>query len=314
MPSKLMSTEEFKDKIKNKYGNKVEVLSEYMGGTSPIDILYHCDKHGDIYKTLNAKNIFAISFQPCKKCNKEIHSRQRKIGNSDKNKFYNALKNKVESKGGILLSKEWITAKTTYEFMCSNGHTFETTADCINSKHQWCPYCYGRRGDFEKEIEEIAKSKNGTILTPYINSLTHVKAKCNIHNYEWDILPSNIKKGRWCPVCSQPYSENVVYDFLINNNFKVKVQYTYDNLKSDKDELLRFDFAIFNKNENFLFLLEVDDKEHRGKPKEKRRIISMNRDKIKNKYCEENNIKLYRMTFDSFNKELRDYNTYYKYI
>lgn len=314
MPLKLMSTEEYKNKVKDKYGDKVEILSEYLGGTNPIDILYHCNKHGDVYKTLNAKNVFAISFQPCKQCNSELHSKKRNAKSSDKTYFYNKLKNKAQSKGGVLLSDRWITAKTTYEFMCSNGHIFKTTADCINSKNQWCPYCYGRRGDFEEEIKSIAKFKNGEILTPYINSSTYVKAKCNIHNYEWDIMPLNIKKGRWCPVCSQPYSENVVYDFLIDNNFKVKVQYTYDDLVSEKDELLRFDFAVFNQNKEFLFLLEVDDKEHRGNPKEKRRIIAMKRDIIKNKYCEENSIILYRMIFDSFNKDLRDYNKYYKYI
>ena len=60
MANPRRTTEQFKEDVFKKHGDKVEILSEYLGDTKPIDILYHCEKHGDVYKTLNAKNIFGI--------------------------------------------------------------------------------------------------------------------------------------------------------------------------------------------------------------------------------------------------------------
>lgn len=70
MGVKRRTTEELKEQVKEKHGDKVEILSEYLGGTKPINILYHCEKHGDV-STINAKNIFIPSFNPCKQCASE---------------------------------------------------------------------------------------------------------------------------------------------------------------------------------------------------------------------------------------------------
>jgi len=316
MPQKQATTKVFKERIFNKLNNKVEILSEYNGGTEPIDLVYHCEKHGDKYKTINAKNILSKSFQPCDECNSERKSKAGTGKNlKDKQSYYDKLKKKIEAHGGKLITKQWTKAKDDYEIICEKGHAFTTTADCINSKNQWCPYCSGREGDFEKEINDIAKSKNGVILEHYVNATTHVKAKCNIHNYEWDIMPMNIKKGRWCPVCNLPYSEKVVYDYLTDNNYNIKIQYTFDDLKSENDEFLKFDFVIMDKLENILFLLEVDDNEHRYNTKQPRRIKARERDGMKNDYCIKNNIKLFRMKYDIYeDKRIYEYNWYYEYI
>lgn len=316
MPQHKMTTEEYKKKVFKKYGDKVEILSEYNGGTEPINILYHCKFHGDTHKTLNAKNIFAKSFQPCDKCNSELKS-AKGHGKPLKNKeyYYNKLNEKIHDKGGRLLTDKWTTAKDNYKIMCDKGHIFITTADCINSKNQWCPYCYGRRGDFESYIREIIESKDGILLSQYINQNTHVKVKCNKHNYIWDIMPLNLKKGRWCPICNLPYSEKVVYDYLINNNYKIQIQYTFNNLKSEKDELLKFDFALLDEDSNLLGLIEVDDNEHRYNTKQPRRIKARERDNMKNKYCEDNNIQLFRLPYDIYKyKSIGDYKWYFDYI
>ena len=57
MGVKTKTTEWFKQKVKEYHGDKVEVLSEYLGSEKPIKILYHCEKHGDTEKTINAKNV-----------------------------------------------------------------------------------------------------------------------------------------------------------------------------------------------------------------------------------------------------------------
>ena len=314
MPEHKMTTDEFKEKIFNVFQNKIEILSEYNGGTEPIDILYHCKKHGNIYKTIHAKNIFAMSFQPCKECNHEIKSIKAKNSKwKDKEYHYDKLKEKIELKGGKLVTEQWTTAKDNYEIICDKGHTFITTADCINSKNQWCPYCCGRKGNFEEEIKEIIKNKNGELISKYITSNKHVKVKCNIHNYKWDITPMNLRKGRWCPICSLPYAEMIVYNYLYNNNYNFDIQYSFSDLISESNELLRFDFAIFDNKNNLKYLLEVDDEEHRYHHTQPRRIKAKERDILKNEYCEDNNIFLFRMEYSHNNTYLNE-SWYYDYI
>lgn len=311
------STEEYKEKVFKKYGDKVNILSEYNGGTSPIDFVYYCEEHGEIYKTINAKNILAKSFSPCGECTREIQSKKAKSSlKYDKSYQYNRLVDYVTSKGGKVITKEWTTAKSIYEIDCGNPNhpNFFVTADSLINKPQWCPYCCGRKGNFENEIKDIIHSKNGELLSKYINSNTHVKVQCNKHNYIWDIMPLNIKKGRWCPVCSMVYSEKVVYDYLINNNYQIKVQYGFDDLVGKNNEKLKYDIAILNKFDKLIGLIEVDDVEHRYNTKQPRRIEARNRDKQKDRYCEENNIKLFRLQFYNNNKEFLNYNWYYKYI
>lgn len=313
MPQHRMTTEEFKNKVYTKHGDKVEILSEYIGQTEPIDILYHCEKHGDIYKTLNAKNIFGISFQPCKECDLEKKSISGHNKFKTKEELYKRLKKYIEEQGGNLISKKWTKAKDDYMIECGEGHIFITTADCLLGKKQWCPYCYGRKGDFQEEIENIVESKNGILLSRYSSAKTHVKVRCNIHNYEWEITPSNLRKGRWCPICNLPYSEKVVYDYLINNKYIFKIQYTFDDLKSENDELLKFDFAILDNLNNVLGIIEIDDQEHRYNTKQPRRLKSRERDIQKNKYCKNNKIPIFRLEY-KLNKKYLSYDWYYNYI
>lgn len=316
MPPKKMTTEEFKNKVYIKHGNKVEIITEYNGGTEPISIIYHCEKHGRVEKTLNAKNIFARSFQPCKECDLEQKSKSGKNRPMSKEELYKRLQNYIKAKGGKLITKTYTTAKDLYEIDCGikEHPNFFSNADSLVNKPQWCPYCSGRKGNFEEEIKSIAESKNGTVLTKYMGASNHVKVRCNIHNYEWDITPANIKKGRWCPICNLPYSEKVVYDYLRNNKQIIKAQYGFDDLLSENKEILRFDFAIFDIRNKVIGLLEIDDNEHRYNTKQLRRLKARERDKLKDAYCKTNNISLYRLKYDNYNKEIFDYESYYKYI
>lgn len=313
------TTEWFKEKVFNYHGNKVEILSNYLGGNNPIDILYHCELHGDTYKTLNAKNICKPYFLPCKECqsiNKSKSARGSK--KKDKNYYYERLREYCKNKGGKVLTKGWVTAKTTYAFKCDipDHPIFYTTADALYSGNHWCPYCAGRSGDFYGEIKEIVIKKGGVLLSEYINAGTKVMVMCKKHNYSWDILPSNIKKGRWCPICNMPFAEKVVYDYFINHQVIIEQQYKFDDLKGKNNEKLKFDFAIFNSNNQLIYLLEIDDEEHRYNFKSERRIKAKQRDEMKNKYCADHNLDLYRMIvpFKSGYKNNWDYKDYYNYI
>ena len=318
MGVKLQSTDTYKQKVFAKRGDKVEILSEYLGGTLPIDFVYHCEKHGDTYKTLNAKNVLASCFQPCKQCDLELKSVKGFLAVRDKGYQLKRLQEYCKSKGGELISKEWTIAKDLYEVDCKvDGHpNFFSNADSLMNKPQWCPTCSGRDGEFEKEITDIINSKNGILLSPYNLSTEHVSIKCNVHNYIWPMMPLNIKKGRWCPICNLPYSEKVPYDYLVDNypNHNIRVQYTFDDLMGENGEHLKYDLAILNNNDKLLGIVEIDDEEHRGNPKQPRRVKARERDVIKDKYCKDNNIQLFRLEYYNGRTIFQDRDWYYNYI
>ena len=67
------------------------------------------------------------------------------------------VKKCCEEHNGTLLDTKWTKAKDTYHFKCNNPDhpIFENTADGIMNKKQWCPYCSGRKGNFNQKVEEI---------------------------------------------------------------------------------------------------------------------------------------------------------------
>ena len=149
----------------------------------------------------------------------------------------------MQKRGGKVLETEWTRAKDTYHFKCGNPKhpVFTTTADALYSGEHWCPYCSGRAGDFQNELAKLCEEKDGKLLSEYKSSGEYVTVRCNKHNYVWDILPNNIKKGRWCPICNMGFNEKVVYDYLINSHCNFEIQYSFDDLMGDNNEKLRFD-------------------------------------------------------------------------
>ena len=51
------------------------------------------------------------------------------------------------------------------------------------------------------QMHKIAAQRGGLCLSNnYVNAHTHLKWKCK-YGHEWEAIPNNIKRGRWCPVC-----------------------------------------------------------------------------------------------------------------
>lgn len=287
-----IQTERYFENVRTKYGDKVEILSEYQGKERPITICYHCEKHGDTVKTMVAKNVFNKKFCPCKECQHEHKSGFRSFNKVD---LYNRLVDYCVSRGGTVIEKKWTKAKDTYHFKCNNPKhpVFESTADSLFSGRHWCPYCSGRTGNFEKEIDDIIQSKDGVRIGKYVNTATPIRVKCVEHDFEWDITPCNIKKGRWCPVCNMGLSEKAVWDWYKERNVNIVPQYTFESFSGDLNNKYRFDFGILSEDGKLQYLLEIDDETHRGNCEKYAHVRQS--DKLKDKYCKDHNINLIRI-------------------
>lgn len=89
---------------------------------------------------------------------------------------------------------------------------------------------------------------------------------------------------------------------LEKNNIPYKAQYRFDDCLSPKGNYLYFDFGILDQNNNLLCLIEYDGEQHYNKNLQgfftNQYDYIHERDVIKNEYCQNNNIKLYRIRFD----------------
>lgn len=287
-----IQSEKYLNRVKEKYGDKVEILSEFQGCEQPITVCYHCNEHGDTIKTLVAKNVFNNKFCPCRECQREHKSCLRPLG---KDELFARLSDYCKSQGGAVLEQEWVSAKTLYHFKCSNPNhpVFESTADSLFGGKHWCPYCSGRAGDFEGEMDKIIASKNGVRIGKYVNTSKPVRVKCLKHNFEWDISFNNLCKGRWCPVCNLGLSEKAVWDWYTERHIDILPQFTFNDFVGDYNNKYRFDFAVFNKDGSLKYLLEIDDETHRGNSKKYEHIRKT--DALKEEYCRSHCIKLIRV-------------------
>jgi len=107
----------------------------------------------------------------------------------------------AKEKGGECLSDHYINARTKLKWECKEGHIWKADADHIK-RGQWCPECAGVKKLSILEMQKLANKKDGKCLSEeYKNIHTKLKWQCN-EGHIWKALPSNIKRGHWCPSCA----------------------------------------------------------------------------------------------------------------
>ena len=96
--------------------------------------------------------------------------------------------------------------------------------------------------------------------------------------------------------CLKSKGEQLITQILNTENIKYQKEYSFQNLKSDKNKPLRFDFALFDNNNNLIGLIEYQGMQHF----ENNRFFDtketfqqrIKRDKQKEEYCLLHNIPL----------------------
>lgn len=107
--------------------------------------------------------------------------------------------------------------------------------------------------------------------------------------------------------CLASKGELKIITLLKQYNINFKTQQKFKDCLSEKGVPLRFDFGIYNKNNELLFLIEYNGRQHyeqvsywdSGHDNFEERI---KRDEIKKEYCEKNNIPLVIIPYTAFSK------------
>lgn len=185
------------------------------------------------------------------------------------------------------------------------GREFEVTCGDL-SQGKGCRYCSGTMLKTHEQFKEDISNLYGdeySVLGNYKNAKTKIKMRHNLCGYEWEISPSSILKHRRCPNCYKSYGEKQVENFLIHNKINYKTQVTFEECKDD--DYLKFDFAIYDNESNLLCLLEYDGEGH-YQPVQFGGISleeatdnfqsQIRKDEIKNNFCKNNHIELFRIS------------------
>lgn len=112
--------------------------------------------------------------------------------------------------------------------------------------------------------------------------------------------------------CIKSLGETKISNVLSTLRISFVRQYSFSDLLSEKSIPLKFDFAIFNNNDEILCLIEYQGEQHyvsreqgwNNKENHERLIKS---DNFKRNYCQKNNIKLIEIPYWDYNKINIDY-------
>lgn len=253
-------------------------------------------KCGEIF--IRSFNKFKSGQNKCLKC-------------SNKTKWdYEKVLNYIQENNNCeLLSNNYINENTNMEFLCECGNTFTTTfSSFLHQNKRQCNNCgMNIKKDKNKLGIDVLKERVLTISNckllsdNYDDYNTVLDFQCECGEIFHTSYMCFVHGKRSCNKCS-PNSkmETITENILKSQNIEYIPQYTFSELRGVNNGVLRFDFKIIFKDNTYI-LLELDGEQHE-KPMGYRNgnekfIITQEHDIRKNNYCENNNIKLYRVPY-----------------
>lgn len=289
---KRLTYEEVKEYIELQ--NYTLLSKEYYGTSIPIEL--KCPQNHIIKVRFND---FKNKGTRCRKCydlNRKPYIRNY-ISNHEYYKKY------IESFGYKVLSNNIINGKQKIHIECTNGHKFYKSF--YNFKNgQRCMICNRNLLSYDEVKYKIELTGYKLLSKEYKNNRTPLKVMCpegHIYKVKYD----NFQQGKRCPECtSNSKGEDKINLYLKENNINYLRQYKFSDCFYKYP--LHFDFAIFDKNNNLICLIEYQGKQH-YEPIEwfggvESFVNQQERDNTKRDYCKLKNIKLIEIPYWNFDR------------
>lgn len=226
-------------------------------------------------------------------------------------KFQNKLNIKFPNKFTIL--NDYINHNKNIEVKCNTCNHIWISKPTYLIKGYGCIRCgnieKGKKHrkshkEFSEEIKIIYGDKI-SLLENYKKSKDRIKVKCNKCNHEWNPISHRLLY-RGCPKCNFSKGELLISNILNELKVNFKEQYIFEDLKTDKNSLVRFDFVIFDNFNKIRYIIEYDGLQHFKEIKKwggKKKLLRQQEiDKIKDNYCKNNNISIIRIPYTDFKK------------
>lgn len=280
---KTYNLEEIKEKSKNIYGDKYDVIKR-----DGLFITFKCNVHNCI----NTKKLYPyLQGTACKQCGTE--SRFKKL-RSNKEEFIEKAKNVYGDKYDY--SKvEYVNSKTDICILCKKHGEFNLTPN-EHLSGEGCPKC-GKESmskkrslgkeEFIKRAKKVHGNKYDYSKVEYKNNRNRVIIICSEHG-EFKQAPYKHLIGQGCPDCKKWLLENEISKFFIEEKIRFKSEKKFPWTRNK-----RYDFYLPEYN----IAIECQGKQH-FVPKdffggEEGLINTQKSDKEKFIKANENGIKIY---------------------
>lgn len=304
---KRLTQENWIERAKLFHNNKFDYsLVEYKNAHTKVKII--CPVHG-VFEQNPSDHIRKSG---CLKCKYENHYKKTGKSKNDFIKESNKIHenkycyDKVEYKG--CMNKVCIICKEHGEFwQTPNKHLLgQGCSECAKEFHKKRFKKINNKRHDDNVLNYIKKARNVhgdkySYLSPYVSCKDKIKIKCNKCGNIFKQLLSAHLTGQGCPRCRSSHGENEIEMFLKSKGIKYITQYKFKNCRGVKRPL-PFDFYLPVMN----ICIEYQGRQHFEIVKfngcslfvaEKSHNKIIDNDKIKKKYCEENNIDLLEISY-----------------
>ncbi|MBS4893807.1 MAG: DUF2726 domain-containing protein [Veillonella parvula] len=287
------NTNLFCQKVKQLVGNEFDVLGEYVNTDVPIAMLHK--------KCGNIIHITPHSFLRGSRCKYCSHPSYRKTTEQYINEVKNIWGNEY------LVIGEYVGVKHPIELihnLCER-EVISNSRTLLKGEHA-CPCSQATRlGNTDKFKRKVKEVSNGEyiVLGEYIKANIKLKLKHIKCGNIFETTPHKFLTGHTrCSYCNGSKGEKEVSNILKNMGIKFIREYTFNDCKYIKP--LPFDFAVINKNNDVVAVIEFHGKQH-YKPinffgGEKEFINRIRNDNIKRKFCNSNNIPFLEIPYYKF--------------
>lgn len=292
--STTIKTQNFIKKAKHVHGDKYDYsLVNYVNSISKVKII--CPIHG-VFEQRPAKHL--NNKRGCQIC-----GGSKKMTTSE---FINKAKYTHNDKYDYSLS-DYKNNSIKVKIICPVHGIFEQSPNNHISKKHGCPLCSNNKklttNIFIDRCKKIHNNKYDYSLSKYVNAHSKIKIICPVHGV-FEQTPNSHYQNIGCSKCKRSKGEEQIETILLKNKIKYITQKRFKNCTDKKQ--LPFDFYLTDYN----LCIEYDGKQHFNLLNnfwggEKTLNMIKKHDKIKDKYCEENNIYLLRIKYnDNINEKL----------
>lgn len=215
----------------------------------------------------------------------------------------------------VVEKAENIGASVAWKCVCECGNEVIVRAECLKNGSTKSCGCFKSEYSSKRFSLNLIGQKfgrltvlerSGTIVGRDGSKYSYWKCMCDCGN-ETSVKGHDFKIGKVQSCgCLISKSEEEIRKILVDKYINFNTQYHFDDLKSDKGWVLKFDFALLDNNNSLIALIEYQGRQHfepvdfSGKGYENS-LLEFNelvyRDNLKREYCKNKNIPLYEITF-----------------
>lgn len=213
------------------------------------------------------------------------------------------------------------SSKVSYKCLCDCGNTCIVQSSHLRTQHTTSCGCFLSKQTREAHLKDITGRRYGKLTAVeriWINNKPYWRCVCDCGGEKIsEVRYLNNGKVNSCG-CLISSAEEQMKNILLSKNLLFKQEYKFEGCKDKRR--LPFDFAILDKKENVVMLIELQGEQHyhpftfnseSKEIKNKNLEDRIKKDNIKRNFCADNNIPLLEIRYTQFHKMEKIFEEFY---